>query len=417
MTLEMCQDCINEEVTYACDSSCKIKPIVRISVKINSVMPNEERHSLDPYDALPNDDGVYLGTFGLGPTLFGMCSLVCAAPQRTISTTFLTLQAASLGCSSHIQWFLETYSKRVHQYLTVGKTISGQDKNRLESTLALDPGAWLEKVERLGPGVSFLELQICAAITQEKKHDQYAALGQQNNWPDTIDYTNVRDRILGFHGRLPRMIQNPIILKKSSVWSNFLNEINYQILKFSASSIQKMSTYGAVYTTMRLELITDERDGFNDYDKTSNLIDLNDFVLFIVTPFIAALLIADDRVFTVEEAHDVREKNSTFGDVMQPRDADRDGEIDLLHLEIIHTNPPLTPPKTEPDVKQMKTMSNPVAISVADFKEPGMKEKKPKAKPIPPSKQTVRQKTVCLRLPGSRQQLFSALHRVWGLAT
>ncbi|KAJ6521517.1 hypothetical protein B0H19DRAFT_1244590 [Mycena capillaripes] len=305
----------------------------------------------------------------------------------------------------------------------------------------------VQEVGRVGPGVSFLELQICAAITQEKKRDQYAALGRQNDWPDTIDYTNVRNRILEFRSSLLRMIKSPSVLKESSDWTNFLNRIKYQIFEFSAaSSIEKMNAYRTLYaqrcgyygskgeflinsTIIRLlssnteslanklsetvhALVADEPEDFDDYDETSNLIELKDFISFVLTPFVAALLIADDRGITLEEARDVRDNSNAFGDLMQPGDDDPDDEIDLLHRENIRavkgttneffsqpprfrnkaSNLPLAPPKTEPDVKQIKTKNNPATrsnlkpapastkskatISIADFKEPRKKEKK-----------------------------------------
>ncbi|KAJ6564124.1 hypothetical protein B0H19DRAFT_1067715 [Mycena capillaripes] len=282
----------------------------------------------------------------------------------------------------------------------------------------------VQEVGRVGPGVSFLELQICAAITQEKKRDQYAALGRQNDWPDTIDYTNVRNRILEFRSSLLRMIKNPSVLKESSDWTNFLNRIKYQIFEFSAaSSIEKMNAYRTLYAQRcgylanKLSetvhaLIADEPEDFDDYDETSNLIELKDFISFVLMPFVAALLIADDRGITLEEARDVRDNSNAFGDVIQPGDDDPDDEIDLLHWENIRavkgttneffsqpprfrnkaSNLPLAPPKTEPDVKQIKTKNNPATqsnlkpapastkskatISIADFKEPRKKEKK-----------------------------------------
>jgi hypothetical protein len=60
------------------------------------------------------------------------------------------------------------------------------------------PHTRVQQVGRFGPGVGFLDLQICAAISQAKKHDHFSPLGQNHNWPDTIDYTNARDCILGF---------------------------------------------------------------------------------------------------------------------------------------------------------------------------------------------------------------------------
>ncbi|KAJ6585559.1 hypothetical protein B0H19DRAFT_1059771 [Mycena capillaripes] len=232
-------------------------------------------------------------------------------------------------------------------------------------------------VQEVGPrgrGVSFLDLQICAAIMQENKRVQYVALGEQNQWPESINFTNVRNRILGFCDRLLLMVQNPSILKESSVWNNFLTCINYRLSQFArSSSAQKMKSYRTLYagrcgyygprgefiinsTLTRLlamdsyktdlletvhELVVDDIDLFDfdgDYDETANLIPLDDFISFVLAPFVAALLISDDRKITLEEAHHVREKHSSFGDVMQPGDdeaSEASAEIDQLHQENI----------------------------------------------------------------------------------
>ncbi|KAJ7431587.1 hypothetical protein B0H11DRAFT_1941462 [Mycena galericulata] len=43
--------------------------------------------------------------------------------------------------------------------------------------------------------MSFTELQICAAITQEKHREKYIELGKQNNWPQMIDYNTVHTQM------------------------------------------------------------------------------------------------------------------------------------------------------------------------------------------------------------------------------
>ncbi|KAJ7983316.1 hypothetical protein DFH06DRAFT_1123311 [Mycena polygramma] len=52
----------------------------------------------------------------------------------------------------------------------------------------------------------------------------------------------------------------------------------------------------------------------------SNLFDPKDLIAFILTPFIAALLIAEDRTIALSDAHDIRDQSNEFGDFMQPRD-------------------------------------------------------------------------------------------------
>ncbi|KAJ7657159.1 hypothetical protein DFH06DRAFT_1327988 [Mycena polygramma] len=41
----------------------------------------------------------------------------------------------------------------------------------------------------------------------------------------------------------------------------------------------------------------------------SNLFDPKDLIAFILTPFIAALLVAEDRTIALSDAHDIRDQN------------------------------------------------------------------------------------------------------------
>lgn len=85
-----------------------------------------------------------------------------------------------------------------------------------------------------------------------------------------------------------------------------------------------------------MSIILEDRDRFDDElnGETSDLIDLKDFVSFILTPLAAALVIADDMDVDTDEAHDIRDTNNEFGDIMQPDD-DNDDLLDTLHQENI----------------------------------------------------------------------------------
>ncbi|KAJ7511064.1 hypothetical protein B0H11DRAFT_2183176 [Mycena galericulata] len=194
----------------------------------------------------------------------------------------------------------------------------------------------------------------------------YIELGKQNQWPQIIDYNTVPARILKLKDSLLKMIQDPDVLQTSFIWNDFISRIGSQIFKF-ASSASKLAFTDALYgrrcgyygpkgeflinSTLLRILSTDEDalsyklydtlssiideapDSFDEYDDTSNLIALKDFVAFILTPFTAALLIAEDRNISLEEATDVQDASNNFGDMMQPDDDDL--TIEDLHRKNI----------------------------------------------------------------------------------
>ncbi|KAJ7495675.1 hypothetical protein B0H11DRAFT_2389262 [Mycena galericulata] len=290
----------------------------------------------------------------------------------------------------------------------------------------------INEVGPRGPGVSFAELQICAAITQEKHRAKYIELGKQNQWPQIIDYNTVPERILKLKDSLLKMIQDPDVLQTSFIWNNFISSIDSQIFKF-ASSASKLAFTDALYgrrcgyygpkgeflinsTLLRIlskeeealsyklyetlsSIIDEAPDSFDEYDDTSNLIALKDFVAFILTPFTAALLIAEDRNISLEDATDVQDASNNFGDMMQPDDDDL--TIEDLHRKNIramsNANNPFfsQPPRyRKPAFLGLQIETKPLAIESKQEvnSKSQLKESKPKpkgtGKPAPKPKNT-----------------------------
>jgi hypothetical protein len=54
------------------------------------------------------------------------------------------------------------------------------------------------------------------------------------------------------------------------------------------------------------------------------LILLQDFILFILVPFAAALLIREDLDLELEDAADIRDSSNGYGDMLQPDNSDDD---------------------------------------------------------------------------------------------
>ncbi|KAJ7743275.1 hypothetical protein DFH07DRAFT_943211 [Mycena maculata] len=265
----------------------------------------------------------------------------------------------------------------------------------------------ISEVGPTGPRIAFSKLQICTALTQEKHRAKYI-----------VNYES-----------LPARIFKAEDLQDSSVWNNFLRDIDQKIFAFSRATSKMSFTY-ALYgrrcgyygpkgefvinsTLMRLfaskeedlsfqlfdtlsTIVDKNPDSFDEYDETSDLISLKDFTSFILTPFAASVLIADDGGITFEEAVDVLDNSNNYGDMMQ---ADLDDPVlDEIHRKNMcaiqqdqkisqpphHSHrkllssfpePPITPKiESKPSQIQSKPKMN-ATISLKDFAEPAPKAK------------------------------------------
>ncbi|KAJ6495234.1 hypothetical protein C8R45DRAFT_1072689 [Mycena sanguinolenta] len=239
---------------------------------------------------------------------------------------------------------------------------SAEPNSRLLA-LYSDLDALTEEVGISGPGVEFLEVQLCAAVKQEKKKEDFYALGRTQKWPTHIDYTDLVDRISRFHRHLTTIINNGQMLQKLDVWNNFLTDIDNQIFKFSAAKSKLSFThallssrcgyYGpkgqfiitstiirllsedqdtlaaALYGTID-SLITSNYDRFDEYDADSEGMQLQHFITFILVPFTATLLIAEDLKVSLTQAGNIRDDSNEYGDLMQFDNGD-DNILDGLH--------------------------------------------------------------------------------------
>ncbi|KAJ6475383.1 hypothetical protein C8R45DRAFT_935011 [Mycena sanguinolenta] len=233
----------------------------------------------------------------------------------------------------------------------------------------------------------FQQVQLCAAVKQEQKKEDFYALGRSQKWPTHIDYTTLVDRIARFRRHMTMMINNGQMLQKLDVWNNFLTNIDNQIFKFSAAESKLSFThallssrcgyYGpkgqfiitstiirllsedqdtlatALYGTID-SLITSDYDRFDEYDADSEGMQLQHFITFILVPFTAALLIADDLKVSLSEAGDIRDNSNEYGALMQFDDGD-DNILNGLH-------------KTNQD--KSKENAKGVLFTLDDFEEP-----------------------------------------------
>ncbi|KAJ7148586.1 hypothetical protein C8R46DRAFT_1127649 [Mycena filopes] len=187
------------------------------------------------------------------------------------------------------------------------------------------------------PRMPSLEMQLCRAITQENDRSRFERMGLKNKWPTIIDFD-------ALPGRCRRACD-------SLIWQTFLIHIDHKIFKFARSNAKDGFTYaqlgsrcgyygpkGAIiiesaltlmfdrifdltsqslYNTLN-QLILQNEKAFDKYDDTSNLIELPNFISFILVPFTASLLIAEDLDLDLLDATDACDNSCDFGELMHP---------------------------------------------------------------------------------------------------
>ncbi|KAJ7612909.1 hypothetical protein DFH06DRAFT_1147010 [Mycena polygramma] len=206
-------------------------------------------------------------------------------------------------------------------------------------------------------------------------------------WEDflrTIDYT-VRSSLSGTHN--PKFNLRTLYMGLGDVAAMIL-EKNSPLTQPLFVYSPPMKSISAFHDTIS-NLVQDHSEQF---DGSSNLIELKDFVSFILTPPVAALLIARDRDIPVADAHDVRDNSNSSGDLMQPEGGDEAGMLDDLHRNIAgpvnkkstatvvsgfrDSNAPFSPmPSSEIETKGEAHLAN--------FAEPKTQKKNPAKKPRP----------------------------------
>ncbi|KAJ7016307.1 hypothetical protein C8F04DRAFT_1346843 [Mycena alexandri] len=271
-----------------------------------------------------------------------------------------------------------------------------------------------------GVGVSFLQLEICAAITEENKKNNYLQIGARNEWPIDIEFPGVVSRILELQEPLLEMLQDAEALRASPVFSTIPIEYRLQNLSFLQVRVKTALSRCREGVPMRLTamvprasfiinstiyrmlanedeqlendlcntlstIIHEDPDKFDDYDSASNLISVKDFVSFIVTPHIASLLISEDHDISIEDATQILEESSDFGDLIQRHD-EEDSVIDQLHHKNIRQmnrgkNYFFTPQARQATAARHSRKRQ--AFMLDDFKEP---KPNPKPKSAPKSK-------------------------------
>ncbi|KAJ7910983.1 hypothetical protein B0H13DRAFT_2010707 [Mycena leptocephala] len=200
--------------------------------------------------------------------------------------------------------------------------------------------------------------------------------GTTRGWPTTIDPFDIRQRIFSepMHSAILALILKPAALAACPIWTDFLLAINYSLFEFNRAKTkaaysqairqQSRGYYGPLGAfiigsrLMRFIAVNEEKylleqrffgtlmtivgqdphfggDMYNDYDD-SNHMPMKDFVAFVLVPFVAICLIAQDfpALGGIQGAIFERNNSSEYGDLVHPDD-DADDRVHQLHHENI----------------------------------------------------------------------------------
>ncbi|KAK6992572.1 hypothetical protein R3P38DRAFT_2981647 [Favolaschia claudopus] len=238
--------------------------------------------------------------------------------------------------------------------------------------------ALINEVGETGNGVKWLELEICSTIKKELNHEYLVSLAEKHHWPVTIDWNLIHSRILKHAPEILAMITDKKTLEESAIWTTFLECIDSNIYAFSKASSKKNYTnallqarcgfYGPkgslllqstlkrimaseadslaanLYHTLD-SIIEDNPEAFDECDPDCELIELDDFISFILAPHTATLLMALDMDCDFKDANFHRDQSQDYGDLTQADDDD-DPVLDVLHHRNIKASKLLNPDET-----------------------------------------------------------------------
>lgn len=81
-------------------------------------------------------------------------------------------------------------------------------------------------------GLHFVHLEICQAITKEKRRKTVTQLGLRRQWPATLHYEDMRVRIFDMSEVILDLFVDPAKLQACLIWDDFLVSIDYNIYAF-----------------------------------------------------------------------------------------------------------------------------------------------------------------------------------------
>ncbi|KAJ7113488.1 hypothetical protein C8R44DRAFT_733176 [Mycena epipterygia] len=181
-------------------------------------------------------------------------------------------------------------------------------------------------------GLHFVYLEICQAITKEKRRDAVLQIGRNRQWPTTLHFKDMRVRIFDMAPVILDLFLDPAKLQTCPVWLDFLLSIKFDIYEFidaetkyefkGAFQHKKCGYYGSqgefIINSCLMRLVAENEDEhqleqslcstlhhiitetkedlFGSYDdnSSSNYLTVKDFIEFVLVPFVAISLIDEN---------------------------------------------------------------------------------------------------------------------------
>ncbi|KAK7063491.1 hypothetical protein R3P38DRAFT_2492748, partial [Favolaschia claudopus] len=227
--------------------------------------------------------------------------------------------------------------------------------------------------QKLGDkGVHIIELEICSAITTERRKGAVFALGQRRQWLPEFDPQDLARRLVENElcNSYVQMILEPYYLASQPIWEEFLLAINYKLLAFEGSQnkrefpallehrscgyygpqgvylitsclrrfistiTDRMNLEVMLYNTVDNIVAHDEVNfNYNDF-ASANHISLQDFVDWILVPYAATRLIMQDLGYdNYDNASFERLSSKEYGELFNPED-----DFDEAADDVLRTN-------------------------------------------------------------------------------
>ncbi|KAK7034881.1 hypothetical protein R3P38DRAFT_2771944 [Favolaschia claudopus] len=214
--------------------------------------------------------------------------------------------------------------------------------------------------QKLGDkGVRIIELEICSAITTERRKGAVFALGRRRQWLPEFDPQDLARRVVENElcNSYVQMILEPHYLASQPIWEEFLLAINYKLVAFEGSQNKRefpalldhrsCGYYGPqgmylitsclrrfistitdrlnlevmLYNTVDNIVAHDEVNfNYNDF-ASANHISLEDFVDWVLVPYAATRLIMEDFGYdNYDNASLERLTSKEYGELFNPED-------------------------------------------------------------------------------------------------
>ncbi|KAJ7805956.1 hypothetical protein B0H14DRAFT_3882593 [Mycena olivaceomarginata] len=180
-------------------------------------------------------------------------------------------------------------------------------------------------------GLALTHLEICSAITFKRRRSVVVALGKRRNWPATIDWGDVCTRI--FSAPLKKEILDLIIFGPQGA---FVIEscLRHLVAENEEEHDLETSLFNTIYSIIDK---SPGRYGDNYYDDShdSKYLKINDFIAFVLVPFVAVTLIVEDHAPRLDFQDALFEQNNSieFGELQHPED-----DADVAAHKVHHQN-------------------------------------------------------------------------------